>query len=99
MQPQHMPVRHIVTYIIGGMEGLLLARLVFRLFAARLDNPFVQAFLAVTGPLLTPLAFLDAGQPRYGATLELSTLALVILLAFAGLAIGVLRRSADRSIS
>jgi YggT family protein len=92
-----MRVRHIVTYIIGGMEALLLARLVLRLFAARPDNPFVQTFLAVTGPLLTPMAFLDAGQPRYGATLELSTLALVMLLALAGLAIGLLRRSADRS--
>ena len=92
-----MHVRQIVSYIVGGMEGLLLARLVLRLFAARPDNPFVQIFLAVTGPLLTPLAFLDAEQPRYGATLELSTLALVVLLALAGLAIGLLRRSADRS--
>ena len=94
-----MRVRHIVIYIIGGMEGLLLARLVLRLFAARPDHPFVQAFLAATGPLLTPLAFLDDGQPRYGATLELSTLALIGLLALAGVAIGVLRRSADRSMS
>jgi hypothetical protein len=97
LQPQQMHVRHIVTYIIGGMEGLLLARLVLRLLAGRPDNPFVQVFLDVTEPLLTPLAFLDSGQPRYGATLELSTLALVILLALAGVAVGVLRRSADRS--
>lgn len=93
-----MRVRHIAAYSMGVMEGLLLARLMLRLFAARPDNPFVQAFLAVTGPLLAPLAFLDAGQPRYGATLELSTLALVILLALAGVAVGVMRRSTDRSV-
>ena len=93
-----MRVRHIVAYSIGAIEGLLLARLVLRLFAARPDNPFIQAFLAVTEPLHAPLAFLDSGQPRYGVTLELSTLALVILLALAGVAVGVLRRSADRMV-
>ena len=93
-----MHVRHIAAYSIGGIEGLLLARLVLRLFAARPDNPFVRVFLDLTGPLLVPLAFLDSGQPRYGAALELSTLALVMLLAIVGMAIGVLHRSADRSV-
>ena len=93
-----MLVRHILVYAIGAVEGLLLARLMLRLLAARPDNPFVQTFLAMTAPLLAPLAFLDSGQPRYGATLELSTLALVILLALAGVAVVVLRRSADRSM-
>jgi hypothetical protein len=93
-----MRVRHIVAYIIGGIEGLLLARLVLRLFAARPDNQFVRVVLDATGPLLAPLTFLDSGQPRYGATLELSTLALVMLLALAGVAVGALRRPADRSV-
>ena len=91
-----MRLRHISAYVIGGVEGLLLARLVLRLFAARPDNPFVRAFLDTTAPLLAPLAFLDTGQPRYGATLEISTLVLVALLAFAGTAIRMVSRSADR---
>jgi YggT family protein len=96
MQPEQMRLRHIVAYVIGGVEGLLLARLVLRLFAARPDNPFVPVFLGATAPLVAPLAFLDAGQPRFGATLEISTLALVALLALAGAAIRMLARSADR---
>ena len=97
-QPELMRIRHILAYSIGGMEGLLLARLVLRLFAARPDNLFVRVFLDATGPLLVPLAFLNSGQPRYGATLELSTLALAVLLALAGVAVGVLRYPGDRSV-
>jgi hypothetical protein len=89
-----MRARHIVGYILGGVEGLLLARLVLRLFAARPDSLFVRLYLDATGPLLAPLAFLDVGQPRYGATLELSALALFIVLALAGTAVGMLRRPA-----
>jgi hypothetical protein len=82
MQPEQMRLRHIVAYVIGGVEGLLLARLVLRLFAARPDNPFVPVFLGATAPLVAPL--------------EISTLALVALLALAGAAIRMLARSADR---
>jgi hypothetical protein len=84
LQPRQMRVRHIVAYIIGGVEGLLLARVVLRLFAARPDNSFVRVFLDLTELLHAPLGFLDSGQPRYGATLELSTLALIMLLALVG---------------
>ena len=93
-----MPIRHIIAYIIGGVEGLLLARLVLRLFAARPDNPFVRTFLDATAPLLTPLAFLEAGQPHYGATLEISTLALIALVGLAGTIALILTGPADRSM-
>jgi hypothetical protein len=93
-----MRLRHIFGYIIGGVEGLLLARVVLRLFAARPDNLFVRVFLDLTTPLLAPLKFLDLGQPRYGATLELSTLALILLLALVAVAVGLVRRSTDRSV-
>jgi uncharacterized protein YggT (Ycf19 family) len=86
-------VRVGVVYLIGVVEGLLLARLVLRLFAARPDNPAVQALMALTNPLRAPLIVLDAAQPRFGAVLELSTLVLVVLLpALTVLAWRLLRR-------
>lgn len=69
--------------LAGAVEALLLARLVLRLFAARPDNPFVAGLLGLTQPLVAPLAALDAAQPRFGAALELSTLALSALLPIA----------------
>jgi hypothetical protein len=79
--------RHIIAYIIGGVEALLLARLVLRLLAARPDNPVIAALFAMTPPPRA-LVWLDAGQPRFGATLEFSTLALIVLLLIAGLIMG-----------
>jgi hypothetical protein len=74
-----MNPRLIVASLLGASEALLLARLVLRLLAARPDNPIFANLFAITGPL-PALAFLDAGQPRFGATLEVSTLALLLLL-------------------
>ena len=91
-----MPLRHIIAYAIGAAEGLLLARLLLRLFAARPGNLFVRSFLDATAPLLAPLAFLDAGQPHDGAVLEISTLALIALLAVVGVALGMRARRAAR---
>lgn len=87
-----MHARHITAYLIGGVQALLLARLVLRLLAARPDNPFVQALLWATAPLAAPLAFLDSGQPRFGAVLEFSTLALFLLLLVVGVALSKLGR-------
>jgi YggT family protein len=70
--------RHMIAYLLGGAEALLLARLVLRLFAARPDNPVVAALLAITRPIGV-LAFLDAGQPHFGAVLEYSTLVQILL--------------------
>lgn len=70
----------IITYLVGALDALLLVRLVLRLFAARPDNPLVQVLLAATAPLVLPLAFLDARQPRFGAVLEFSTLVCILLL-------------------
>jgi len=84
--------RLILTYTLGSVEALLLARLLMRLLAARPDNPFVRLLLALTAPPLAPLAFLDAGQPRYGATLELSTLSLALLIGLLGVGVWLLRR-------
>lgn len=82
------------VYLAGAIEGLLLARLTARLFAARPDHPAFKALLAVTEPLRAPLAALDTGQPQFGATLEYSTLVmLVVLPALAVLVWRVLRKS------
>lgn len=69
---------------VGVMEALLLTRLLARLFAARPDNLFVQTLYAVTEPLVGPLTALDAGQPRFGAVLEFSTLVVAIIVPLLG---------------
>ena len=84
MHQNVLHARHIVGYILGGITALLLARLVLRLFAARLDNPIFAVVFAITTPPRA-LTALDAGQPRFGAVLEFSTLALIVTLLIAGL--------------
>ncbi len=72
-------VRPIVVALLGAGAALLGARLLLRLLAARPDNPVLGVFFALTAPR-GPLAALDRGQPRFGAALEFSTLALLIIL-------------------
>ena len=88
-----MNLRHILIYALGALDALLLARLVLRLLAARPDNPVIAVLYAITAPR-GPLAALDAGQPRFGATLELSTLALFLLILVAGLVVARATREA-----
>lgn len=83
-----------IAYLIGAAAALLLARLLLRLFAARPDHLFVQALLGASNPLIAPLGFLDAGQPRFGAVLEFSTLALFLLLILVGVALHIFERGA-----
>lgn len=85
-----------IAYSLGALAALLCARLVLRLFAARPDNPFVGALLGVTGPLVAPLAFLDARQPRFGAVLEFSTLACILLLLLVGFVLRLALRRPGR---
>lgn len=85
----------VLAYALGAVEALLLSRLVLRLFAARPDQPVVAALYRITAPVQA-LAFLDASQPRFGATLELSTLALFLLILCVGLIIGLARRARAR---
>lgn len=75
------PINLVLRYMLGAIEALLLGRLVLKLLAARPDNSAFAALFALTGPLRAPFAALDAGQPRFGSTLELSTLALCMVLA------------------
>ena len=86
MHPKLLNLRHIVAYILGGAIALLLARILLKLFAGRPENPVIGALFALTAPP-PALLFLDAGQPRFGAVLELSTLALVVLLLVTGFAL------------
>ncbi len=69
-----------VRYGLALLEAGLLSRLILKLFAARPDNPSIAAIFAVTGPLVAPLRGLDAGQPRYGAVLEFSTLLICLIV-------------------
>jgi uncharacterized protein YggT (Ycf19 family) len=72
----HWPT--LLVSLLGVLEALLLARLLARLLAARAENAAIAALYALSDPLVMPLATLDAGQPRFGSTLELSTLVLTI---------------------
>jgi uncharacterized protein YggT (Ycf19 family) len=87
---QMQTTRHSLTagYVIawgtGAIEALLLARLLARLLAARPDNPAIQLLYALTDPLVMPLRALDAQQPQFGAVLELSTLALLVVVPVVG---------------
>ncbi len=78
--------------LLGSLIALLLVRLLLRLLAARPDNPVVALVLRVTQPLVAPLRWLDAAQPQFGATLELSTLLLLVLLPVLGYALWRLAR-------
>ncbi|GAB4210865.1 MAG: hypothetical protein OHK0022_44710 [Roseiflexaceae bacterium] len=89
-------MRHIgiVWYLLGGLWGLLAARLLLKLLAARPTNPAVELLYGLTGPLVALLAPLDARQPRFGAVLEFSTLALLGLLALLLIAAAFTQRRA-----
>jgi len=92
-------MRFASTYLAGVVEGLLLARLVTLLFAGRPGNPVWELLWAVTWPLVWPWSALDrwAGQPRFGARLELASLAAMASIAL--LALGMaLYRNASRSV-
>lgn len=82
--------RSLVAALTGAASALLLARLLVRLLAARPDSPSFELLLAVTWPLVAPLALLDRGQPQFGATLELSTLVMAIFVPVAGYLVWVL---------
>lgn len=87
--------RHIASGLIGASAALLAARLVLRLLSARPDHPVIGLFLTLTAPPRL-LAALDAGQPRFGATLEFSTLALLAAIIALGLLLGWLGRRPNR---
>ena len=89
---------YILAMALGALATLLLTRLILQLFAARLDNPVFAAVRAVSAPFVAPLAGLDARQPRFGAVLEWSTLALLLLtiLIIVGLA-GALSQRRNRA--
>ena len=77
-----MRKHNVGAVLFGLLEGLLLLRLVALLFAARPDNPLIIVILALTAPLVAPFRRLDqlAGQPQFGARLELATLAAMVVL-------------------
>jgi hypothetical protein len=96
--PATLPInlRHIIAGLLGAAAALLLARLVLRLLAARPDNPIFGLLFALTSPP-SWLLFLDRGQPRFGATLEFSTLALSVCCAAVALLIARWGARAGRS--
>ncbi len=76
--------RILIGWFIGMCEALLLLRLTARLFAARSSNPVIQMLYAVTDPVVRPLHSIDAQQPRFGAVLELSTMATMLSIFLVG---------------
>ena len=88
-------IRHMIASLIGGAAALLVARLVLRLLAARPDNLVFNTLYSLTAPPRL-LAFLDREQPRFGATLEFSTLVLVLILVALGLLVARLGKGRGR---
>jgi hypothetical protein len=80
MQTRATILARALTWGSGVIEALLLARLLARLLAARPDSPAFAALYLVTWPMVAPLAILDNAQRQFGATLELSTLTVAILM-------------------
>jgi hypothetical protein len=72
-----------IDTVAGIVEGMLLVRLVGLLFAARPDNRALNLLFELVAPLVWPWTWLDrlAGQPRFGARLELATLAAMVMIA------------------
>jgi hypothetical protein len=84
--------------LVGTVEALLIGRLLAQLLAARPDNPAIGWLYALSDPLRAPLALLDAGQPRWGARLEFSTLVMAGIVLMIGYAVWhVLAQQAKRA--
>jgi hypothetical protein len=84
--------------LASSLIALLLARVVALLLAADPAHPFVRMVLALTAPLVLPVAWIDELQPTTGVRFERGTtlLALGILAALAaGLAYRSRRRRAN----
>lgn len=71
-------------WVVGAVGALLLARLLARLLAGRAENPVLHLLYKASDPLVAPLALLNAGQPHFGAVLEVSTLVALVLLLVIG---------------
>ncbi len=68
--------------LFGLIESMLLLRLVALLLAARPDNPWITLVMTLTAPFSAPFRILDswAGQPQFGARLELATIAAMVVV-------------------
>lgn len=67
-------VARLVTVVGSVVLAILASRVLILLFAARPDNPGVALILSVSDFLRTPIAWIDALQPVYGARFERGTL-------------------------
>lgn len=70
----------LVAWSAGGLEGLLIARLVARALAARPDSPAFTVLYSMTEPFVTPLAALNIDLPPHGAAVEPATLVTAMLV-------------------
>src|SRR3954447_14528287 len=84
-----------VSMVVGAMEGVLLVRLVGLLLAVRPGNMVYALLLAISAPLVWPWLWIDRAlrQPRFGARLELATLAAMLTVAVLGGLWALYRRS------
>ena len=97
---RRLPRRINPAVLLGVVEGALLVRLIALLLAARPDNALIGLMLALTAPLVWPFRALDrfAGQPEYGARLELATIAAMFALLLALFVAQRARRSMENTM-
>jgi hypothetical protein len=69
-------MRRFSEIVVSIVTALLLARVGMVLMAADPAHPFVRAVSTLTAPLLAPVNWIDAQQPRYGVRFERGTLLL-----------------------
>jgi hypothetical protein len=91
----HIKKRLSVSTVVGVVEGVLTVRLVGLLLAVRPGNVVYALLLAISAPLVWPWLWIDRAlrQPRFGARLELATLAAMVTVAVLGGLCALYRRS------
>jgi len=71
----------VVYYILGILEGLLLFRFAFKLFAANPTNTFVNFIYDLSAPFVAPFQGIFATPSEAGAVFESATILAMIVYA------------------
>jgi hypothetical protein len=71
----------VIYYVLAVLEGLLLFRFAFKLFAANPSNDFVQFIYAVTSPFVAPFQGIFATPAEAGSVFESATLLAMVVYA------------------
>lgn len=71
----------VVYYILGVLEGVLLIRFAFQLFAANSANGFVSFIYSLSAPFVAPFQGIFSTPTESGAVFESATLLAMVVYA------------------